>query len=94
MFPLNQTTLPDGKVMTLGVRQVAGGDADTYFDCFNEIIDDIASACRDQTSTTRAELITSFKSFMNDRYSNIAVNNCKSHLIYQKKILDKLFYPN
>ena len=81
MFPLNQTTLPDGKVMTLGVRQVAGGDADTYFDCFNEIIDDIASACRDQTSTTRAELITSFKSFMNDRYSNIF-------------FLTSLFYPN
>ncbi|XP_012940210.1 uncharacterized protein LOC106012288, partial [Aplysia californica] len=62
-----QVTLKDGHSLTMGLMEVAGGDASIYKNVFEAIIDRLASCCREKDELTRAKLITSFKAFMNDR---------------------------
>ena len=65
-----QTTLRDGKQMTLGMVEVGSGDANTYMEAFKSVIGDIAEAVTGTNSDKAqsiANLVTSLKNTMGDQ---------------------------
>lgn len=62
-----QVTLKDGKSMTIGLKQVAGGDGNTYVNAFKNMIDDLSDSLGTQREETSAKLVCSIKNFMSDQ---------------------------
>ncbi|KAJ8368938.1 hypothetical protein SKAU_G00089660 [Synaphobranchus kaupii] len=78
-----QVSLKSGKHLTLGLRQVAGGDAETYLTAFKESIDSLAAAitsAEEEKSVIVASLVSSIKCLMSDQ---AAVNGVFNRLLAQ-----------
>ncbi|KAJ8381391.1 hypothetical protein SKAU_G00021690 [Synaphobranchus kaupii] len=78
-----QVSLKSGKHLTLGLRQVAGGDAETYLTAFKESIDSLAAAitsAEEEKSIIVASLVSSNKCLMSDQ---AAVNGVFNRLLAQ-----------
>ncbi|KAK6168725.1 hypothetical protein SNE40_019911 [Patella caerulea] len=90
-----QATLKDGSNLSLGLCNVGGGDANTYVNAFQNIIDDIVLSFSSDSvndSEYKAKLITSFKSFLSDQCAtNPVFNNAISKI--REDLLPKVI-PN
>ncbi|KAJ8364941.1 hypothetical protein SKAU_G00137720 [Synaphobranchus kaupii] len=78
-----QVSLKSGKHLTLGLRQVAGGDAETYLTAFKESMDSLAAAitsAEEEKSVIMASLVSSIKCLMSDQ---AAVNGVFNRLLAQ-----------
>lgn len=77
-----QVTNKDGTSLSIGLKQVAGGDANTYVMAFKDTIKDLTLAVTSSSSDAdkkRSQLITSLKSLMSDQCSTNGLFNKAIH---------------
>lgn len=78
-----QVTNKDGTSLSIGLKQVAGGDANTYITAFKDTIKDLTLAVTSSSydaDEKRSQLITSLKSLMSDQ--------CSTNGLFNKAIQD------
>ena len=86
-----QVTLNSGKTMSIGLKQVAGSDANTYLQAFEETITDLAkviSSDATEASLNKSKLIVSIKNMMSDQCAvngvfNAGVKQIREELLPQ-----------
>lgn len=75
---ITQVTLQNGKQISIALKQVEGGDAQTYLEALKDNLDELAlcsSNSPEEQKQVRAKLMVSLKNMMSDQCASNGVFN-------------------